>query len=130
MEVRDFIYWVRGYFEIAKNSSLGLTRINREQLVVIEQHLILVKQRMGHISLSENAFLSALSHILDTYLQNLNQGQLLPFEVAKNLDKLIEDQFKQMTKPYITMRQTPVAPPKKRGFFSRLFGTKEEIKLC
>ena len=92
MEVRDFLYWVRGYFELN-----GHSRLNKYQLMVIKDHLKLVAKNKTGMSEDDSHFLAHVYYVVNTWLDNSSFDQRVPEQYAKQFDDLIKEQFAQVT---------------------------------
>jgi hypothetical protein len=93
MNVRDFLYWVRGYFELN-----GHTRLNKYQLEIIRDHLKLVAVNRSSMSEDDAHFLAHIYYVVDAWLNNSAFDQQVPEKYAKQFDDLIKEQFEQVTK--------------------------------
>jgi len=88
MNVRNFLYWLQGYFEISEKPKLG-----KSQLVIIKQHLDLVAKNDEKLSSEASKFLGDLYSAVDFWLKHMPSGKYLAYGQIKKLDEELKKQF-------------------------------------
>lgn len=88
MNSANFLYWLRGYFELAKEPKL-----RKPQLIIIKQHLDLVARNKDEKSTEGSKFLGDLYSAVNFWLKHIPSGNYLPYGQIKKLDEELKKQF-------------------------------------
>ena len=92
MQVRDFIYWLQGHFELN-----GSANLNRYKLQVIKEHLKLVARNKEEMCQDDAMFFARLFYAIDSWIGKLPLGATMPIHEAEILEQLVQDQLVKVT---------------------------------
>lgn len=88
MSFQDFIYWIQGYFEIS-----GRSELNRQQLLIIKEHLDLVARGKSTLRSNELTFCSDAYRRVTGWISKLQFGQTISGPEVEDWKQQIYRQF-------------------------------------
>lgn len=94
MSFQDFIYWIQGYFEIS-----GKSELNRQQLLIIKEHLDYVARGKALLKPAELLFCSEAFRRVTGWISKLNFGETVPSKEVDAWKDLIFKQFQHLNPP-------------------------------
>ncbi len=95
MDNLQFCYWLQGYFEIGTKNGLGNTNLNKEQLEIVRQHIILVEQENPWTC----GFIQWLQGVIDTTrVLTLKSADYI--KLSKAINHQLTELFEKKTPPF------------------------------